>query len=216
VNDFKTLKYELQNIIAGKSSSGESDSIQAAKAYIKTHTRTGSQIEDTKPGRAEEERALKDYAKQSSLFINKNNLGEFITSGAEQKIYYKEGDTFLYKVADGIFYVNWTDYFNNLLLHNFFFPDTLYKLAGFSEDEAKFCVVVKQSFVLHTENTSLTIVKDHLLSNGFEHKKNNDYFHPYLGIILEDLHDENVLTNNGVLFFVDTVFYLTEDFYKKH
>jgi hypothetical protein len=34
-----------------------------------------------------------------------------------------------------------------------------------------------------------------------------------MGIILEDLHDENVLTYNGVLFFIDTVFYLTRQFY---
>jgi hypothetical protein len=28
------------------------------------------------------------------------------------------------------------------------------------------------------------------------------------------LHDENVLTQNGVLQFIDTVFYVTEQFYK--
>ena len=33
--------------------------------------------------------------------------------------------------------------------------------------------------------------------------------------ILEDLHDENVLTRNNVLYFIDTVFYLTEEFWKK-
>lgn len=35
-----------------------------------------------------------------------------------------------------------------------------------------------------------------------------------LGIILEDLHDENVLTQDGTLKFIDTVFYITEQFYK--
>lgn len=48
---------------------------------------------------------------------------------------------------------------------------------------------------------------------AFLHKKNNDYFHPYLRIILEDLHDENVLINDGFLLFADTVFYLTDTFY---
>ncbi|WP_373275009.1 putative polyvalent protein kinase domain-containing protein [Parapedobacter tibetensis] len=33
-----------------------------------------------------------------------------------------------------------------------------------------------------------------------------------MGIIAEDLHDENVLNNNGVVFFIDTVFFLTPDF----
>jgi len=35
--------------------------------------------------------------------------------------------------------------------------------------------------------------------NGFINTKNNDYYNPELGIILEDLHDENVLTYNGML-----------------
>ena len=72
---------------------------------------------------------------------------------------------------------------------------------------------MQQKFVLHTDITNLDAVKTYLISNGFLHKKNNDYYHPLLGIILEDLHDENVLTSNGVLFFIDTVFYLTEAFY---
>lgn len=50
--------------------------------------------------------------------------------------------------------------------------------------------------------------------NGFENIRNNDYFNKNLGIILEDLHDENVLTQNGVLFFIDTVFYIDESFWK--
>nr|WP_307300564.1 hypothetical protein [Flavobacterium sp. SORGH_AS_0622] len=47
-------------------------------------------------------------------------------------------------------------------------------------------------------------------SNGFINTRNNDYFNDELGIILEDLHDENVLTFDNNLFFIDTVFYLTD------
>jgi hypothetical protein len=52
------------------------------------------------------------------------------------------------------------------------------------------------------------------LNDAFINTRNHDYFHPELGIILEDLHDENVLTLEGNLYFIDTVFYLTEQFYK--
>ena len=34
-------------------------------------------------------------------------------------------------------------------------------------------------------------------NNGFEVIRNNDYRNPELGIIIEDLHDENVLTRGG-------------------
>jgi hypothetical protein len=37
-----------------------------------------------------------------------------------------------------------------------------------------------------------------------------DYYNEELGLILEDLHDENVLTQNGMLYFIDTVFYIVK------
>jgi hypothetical protein len=74
--------------------------------------------------------------------------------------------------------------------------------------------VVEQRFVESDSVTILENVKKFLSTNGFINTRNNDYFHPELGIILEDLHDENVLTFQENLFFIDTVFYLTEEFYK--
>lgn len=73
--------------------------------------------------------------------------------------------------------------------------------------------LVEQAFVEMTEKTDLMNVKNFMIQNGFENNRNHDYYHPELGIILEDLHDENVLTRNGILYFIDTVFYLTEEFY---
>ncbi|MBK7212413.1 MAG: hypothetical protein IPH88_03740 [Bacteroidales bacterium] len=32
-------------------------------------------------------------------------------------------------------------------------------------------------------------------------------------MIIEDLHDESVLTKDGLLYFIDTVFYLTDAFW---
>ncbi|GEP52772.1 hypothetical protein FNO01nite_34440 [Flavobacterium noncentrifugens] len=58
-------------------------------------------------------------------------------------------------------------------------------------------------------------VKTFLTQNGFENNRSNDYFNSELGIILEDLHDENVLTRNEILYFIDTVFYLTPEFWSE-
>ena len=55
-----------------------------------------------------------------------------------------------------------------------------------------------------------------LLYNGFQLKKNNDYFNADLGLIFEDLHDENVLSDKGILFFIDTIFYITPTFYRSY
>jgi len=141
-------------------------------------------------------------------------FGTYITEGAEQKIFFSEGSSDVIKISDAVFYLYWEDYFNNPLIHNYLFSDTAYTLIGFRVIGDKLFAVVKQPFIYATEMTNLKDVTHFMLSNGFELKKNNDYYNSSLGVIIEDLHDENVLTNNGVLFFVDTVIYLTENFYK--
>lgn len=100
------------------------------------------------------------------------------------------------------------------MLNNYFFPDTAYQLIGFYEQDEVLYAVVEQDFIKSDFLTNLEDVKEFLISNGFENIRNNDYFHPEFGIILEDLHDENVLTFENNLYFIDTVFYLTEQFYK--
>ena len=74
--------------------------------------------------------------------------------------------------------------------------------------------IVKQAFVQTGPATDLDNVMDFLIANGFVHRRNNHYFHPEMKIILEDLHDENVLTKEGCLMFIDTVFYLMPDFWE--
>ena len=101
------------------------------------------------------------------------------------------------KLNDAIYYLSWEDYFTSLLLHNYFFPDTAYRLSGFAKDGEAVRAVVEQAFVKATEPTDLRHVEQFMLANGFVRIRNNDYLNPGLGIILEDLHDENVLTSNG-------------------
>ena len=126
---------------------------------------------------------------------------------------YSETDTNAFKLNDSIYYNSWKDYFYNLLLHNYFFPDTAYDLIGFTKDNDILYAVVQQAYVSITANTDLKQVKEFLTLNGFENNRNNDYINRELGIILEDLHDENVLTRNEVLYFIDTVFYVTDAFW---
>lgn len=109
---------------------------------------------------------------------------------------------------DAIYYTSWVDYLHSLLLNNLFFPDTAYQLLGFYQEQETIYAVVEQPFVKATEKTDLSFVKSFLENNGFQNTKNHDYYNENLGLILEDLHDENVLTQNGMLYFIDTVFYI--------
>jgi len=142
------------------------------------------------------------------------DFSQYVSEGAEQKVYLKDSQHVI-KLNDAIYYTSWVDYFHNLLLHNYFFPDTAYDLLGFTKDDQDVLyAVVRQNFVVITNITDLKKVKEFLEQNGFSNSRYNDYVNKEIGIILEDLHDENVLTNNEILFFIDTVFYLMEEFWK--
>jgi hypothetical protein len=135
-----------------------------------------------------------------------------VSEGAEQRVYLKDPEHVL-KLNDAIYFETWRDYLHNLLLHNYFFPDTAYELVGFTQIDDVLHAMVKQPFVISTTLTDLSEVGSFLETNGFENTRNNDYFQTGAGVILEDLHDENVLTQNGMLYFIDTVFYLTQAFW---
>ena len=208
------MKHELQNIISGKSQVRHGDAIQAVASYIRRSKGTGCETKESKQIKIEEATNIRQFCDQNNFWKANIDIDSFVSSGAEQKVYLHQNEFTVFKLNDSIYYLSWEDYLNNLLLNNFFFPDTAYKLVGFYESEEVLYAVVEQDFIKFDELTALEIVKKFLNENGFVNTRNNDYFNPALGIILEDLHDENVLTFQNNLYFIDTVFYLTEQFYQ--
>lgn len=207
------LKHELHNVFSGKSQIRFGTVIQSIASYLNDGAQTGTIIEDEKHFKKQETKSLENYIAEKNLWIS-IDLTQYVSEGAEQKVYLKDTENVL-KLNDSIYYNSWKDYLYNLLLHNYFFPDTAYDLIGFTKDNNILYAVVQQAYVSITANTDLKQVKEFLTLNGFENNRNNDYINHELGIILEDLHDENVLTRNEVLYFIDTVFYVTETFWDK-
>jgi hypothetical protein len=162
---------------------------------------------DQQQHKEEETKRLIQFVDDNNLWIENINIELYVSQGAEQKVYLKDGTSVL-KLNDSIYYATWIDYFHNLLFNNLFFPDTAYKLLGFHKNQSVIYAVVEQPFVKATEKTDLKVVKLFLENNGFRNTKNQDYYNEELHLILEDLHDENVLTQNGMLYFIDTVFYI--------
>lgn len=208
------LKNELQSIISGTGTVTKGTAIQAVANYLRESKAAGTISKEKEPVKEQEAAAIVEYARLHNFFFSNVNRDRYLAEGAEQKVYLDADDNHVIKLNDAIFYLQWEDYFISLLLHNYFFPATAYELAGFQYEDERLCAVVRQPYIHTTAPTDETLVKELMTANGFANKKNNDYFSKELGIILEDLHDENVLTSNGVLFFIDTVFYLTADFYK--
>lgn len=209
----KNIKDELQNIILGDEQIGSDSQLKKVQNFLKGYAETSISTKEQQCFKDEETAAFITFAKAENLFyIYPISTSDFISEGAEQKVY-RFDDTHVLKTNQGAFYENWLDYFNSLLIHNFFFPATSYSFLGIQLVNGVLNAVVKQEFIISNESTDLKSVREFLEYNSFKHKRNNDYFNPEIGLIFEDLHDENVLSYNGVLYFIDTVFYLTSAFY---
>ncbi len=132
----------------------------------------------------------------------------YLSEGAEQKVFFNAQQNKVTKFNDGIFYVNWTQYFESIIIHNILFSETAYDFSGFLMINKTLYAVVEQNYIEPTEKTEIKAIQDLMYSKGFSLKRRNDYVHHELGLIIEDLHEENVLVNNELLYFIDTVIYL--------
>ena len=183
--------------------------IQTAFFHLRASQAASGAVEKTELiNKKDEIISLTNFADLGGYWFYDIKPENYIGEGAEQKVYLCEDGKSVIKTNDTIFYASWYEYLINLLIHNILFPNTAYNLLGFYQENDSFFAVVKQSFIASTEPTDLAKLHNFLVQSGFTHKRNNDYFHKELGIILEDLHDENVLTNHGEFFFIDSAIYL--------
>ena len=203
----KLIKHELQHLLSGKSGASYDALIQTVASHLRSGKRASPMAEEKHQNKAQETKELIDFAESNDLIIENIPEERFIASGAEQKVYIT-GEKYVIKLNDAIYYASWEDYFYNLLLHNYFFADTAYHLLGFHLSANTFYAVVQQPYIKADSITDLEEVKKFMAVNYFENKRRNDYENVNLGLIIEDLHDENVLTAEGMLYFIDTVFFI--------
>jgi hypothetical protein len=151
---------------------------------------------------------LKSYAVQSEIWLaSLPSDSQYLTRGGESKVFMDLDNRNVIKVNDGVYYATWTEYLTSLVLHNLFFPNTAYSLVGFVEDGGNLNAVLRQPFI-KGQQAKMEDIRAILTFNGFANTKRQDYFNKEFGLVLEDMHDENVISRQGVLFFIDTVFYV--------
>lgn len=205
-------KQQLQNIISGACITESKSTLHAARNYLcsgfATSTKNEKNFEHQQRIKEEQKLELISFAKNSNLLYTDFVDEElYLTEGGEAKVFLSKDGTHVIKTNDGVYYNTWLDFLNSLCIHNILFPETSYQLIDFSLLDDLFAIV-KQNFILSNEDVDLGEVKAILNTNGFVEIKKLDYYNQEIGIRLEDMHDENVIKQNGVYFFIDTVFYL--------
>ena len=203
----------IEDIIKGNVIEGEKDYLTTIRNYLLTCFGTNNEIETKyyyqSTNKEKQKLVLIDYLDNNNLWIDDELIeNNYLVEGGEAKIYFGKDARSVIKLNDAIYYSTWLDYFNSVLLHNCFFPNTFYELVGFKLIKDELYAVLKQPFIISTEIVDLQNIKIFLEYNGFLNTKRTDYFNQEYGLILEDIHDENVIVNNDVLFFIDTVFYI--------
>lgn len=222
----KQAKQEISAIVAGERSSQFQTHLQTATYIAARSQSTSEAAKGTEPltrkeraqynqkVKPEEEKALFEWAKNGNLWIEESKFNtqfssNYLDEGAEQKVYLNDDGVRVHKVNAGYFHGTWLEFFIRLITHKAIFPSTAYKLTGFTEENGQFCAIIEQQWVQVVRGASKEEVEKILIQIGFEHLKFNDYYNRDDGIILEDLHDENVFVGaDGNLLFVDPVIYL--------
>lgn len=159
----KHLKHELRNIISGKSPLSQGTTIQTISSYLEKSVIASSEATSSKQVREKETAKLESFIEAHNLWFGPIDFSKYISEGAEQRVYLVDSQQVL-KLNDAIYYTSWLDYFRNLLIHNFFFPDTAYDLVGFVREDEILYAVVKQAYVQMTSLTNLESVKSFLIS----------------------------------------------------
>lgn len=199
------LWHEISNLISGIGKNPTKNLIEATADFLKTSKRADSYLAKNQFSKAEETARLVNWIGDQGLWVKIPGSDRYLTRGAEQSVYLDTDGCHVIKKNDTVFYASWEEYFQSLLIHNLLFPSTAYQLIGFCLENKVLYAVVRQHYVGFTEATDLNVVEKIMMDNGFLRKRNNDYYHPEAQVLIEDLHEENVLTKDGVLFFIDTV-----------
>ena len=84
------MRDELQNIISGKIQVRYGENIQTALCYLRTGEESSSLGKTDKHFKREETARLKTYIENHRLWIKDIDLNNYVSEGAEQKVYLKQ------------------------------------------------------------------------------------------------------------------------------
>ena len=150
---------------------------------------------------ARRERHILDAAAFERKWRKQGRIG-----GQENDVYLSANRVF--KRNNLSFHLSYADFFDRLALHNLIFPGAPLSFEGFVERQNGLWPIMSQPAVRARQGASRAEVEVFMHRLGFKRIKYDDYRHPE-GILVEDLHDENVfIDEEGEVVVIDPVIYL--------
>jgi hypothetical protein len=203
----------IKNITAGNVIEGSQDTCTTIRNYLCAGFETGTTVKTDFEGKLlikkEQAGLLEAFSKKHDLWLTEIPVQTpFFARGGEAMVYLDSDNRNVIKQNDAIYYATWLEFCNSLVLHNLIFPNTSYTFLGFTKSDDILYAVLRQPYIKSDSSVNIEDIKKHLEFNGFENHIRHDYRHVELGLLLEDMHDENVIVNTDILFFIDTVFYI--------
>lgn len=89
------MKDDIQHILSGKSQVKHYHLIQTTCSYLKGSQGTGSMVKNQQQHKEEETKSLIQFAEVNNLWVDNINIDLYVSQGAEQKVYLKDGSTVL-------------------------------------------------------------------------------------------------------------------------
>jgi Serine/Threonine/Tyrosine Kinase found in polyvalent proteins len=81
------MKDELRHVISGKSQVRDGTTIQATASFLKRSSGTSKMVKSQKHYKKQETESLKIFITQNKLWIEGVDIAQYISEGAEQKVY---------------------------------------------------------------------------------------------------------------------------------
>ena len=99
------MNNEVQRIISGESPIRYGANIYAAVSYLRASEKSSTLAKTDKHFKRQETESLKQYIDSQNLWIKDIYLNNYVSEGAEQKVYLKDSKSVI-KLNDAIYYLS--------------------------------------------------------------------------------------------------------------
>lgn len=207
------VKHDLQSILRGDIEGKDGATIQAALEYYRAEKRASTEGSSERRSETFEEFATREFQYEEGLELLTDLFQErFIAKGEESRVYEATDPAKVIKLNNQGRYSNTKEFLESLLIHNYLFPDSSYKLLGFVYHNNTEYAAVEQVYVDDKElvKVSESEIAQYMKERGFEPsgKRADDiysYYNKDLGVHVNDLHKGNVLKSGNHLYVIDDV-----------